>query len=104
MSPEEQIIVGLCGIVGIIVGLILGVFLTATFTYGHRQRILDQQLWASEKSHGDLPSAQKGIAVSSPGIEDDICKSHQARFDQDLVGPVDVSRLREAIQRVLPRE
>jgi CheY-like chemotaxis protein len=43
----------------------------------------------------------KGIAVTAYGTEEDVRKSRDAGFSEHLLKPVEVSRLHEAIQRVL---
>jgi CheY-like chemotaxis protein len=42
----------------------------------------------------------KGIAMSGYGMDEDVRKSREAGFSEHLVKPVNVTRLREAIQRV----
>jgi CheY-like chemotaxis protein len=46
----------------------------------------------------------KGIAVTAYGTEEDIRKSRDAGFSEHLLKPVELSRLHEAIQRVLALE
>jgi CheY-like chemotaxis protein len=43
----------------------------------------------------------KGIAVTAYGTEEDVRKSRDAGFSEHLLKPVELSRLHEAIQRVL---
>ena len=46
----------------------------------------------------------KGIAVTDYGTEEDFRKSRDAGFSEHLLKPVELSRLHEAIQRVLARQ
>jgi CheY-like chemotaxis protein len=46
----------------------------------------------------------KGIAVTAYGTEEDVRRSRDAGFSEHLLKPVKLSRLHEAIQRVLGRE
>jgi CheY-like chemotaxis protein len=43
----------------------------------------------------------KGIAVTAYGAEEDVRKSRDAGFSEHFLKPVELSRLHEAIQRVL---
>ena len=43
----------------------------------------------------------KGIAVTAYGTDEDVRKSRDAGFSEHLLKPVELSRLHEAIQRVL---
>ena len=43
----------------------------------------------------------KGIAVTAYGAEEDVCKSRDAGFSEHFLKPVELSRLHDAIQRVL---
>jgi CheY-like chemotaxis protein len=43
----------------------------------------------------------KGIAVTAYGAEEDLRKSRDAGFSEHFLKPVELSRLHEAIQRVL---
>ena len=43
----------------------------------------------------------KGIAVTAYGTEEDVRKSRDAGFSEHFLKPVELSRLHEAIQRVL---
>jgi CheY-like chemotaxis protein len=45
--------------------------------------------------------SMKGIALTAYGMEEDIRKSQEAGFSEHLVKPVELSRLNEAIRRVL---
>jgi two-component system CheB/CheR fusion protein len=47
--------------------------------------------------------SMKAIAVSGYGMAEDMRKSYEAGFSEHLVKPVEFSRLREAIERVLAR-
>ena len=46
----------------------------------------------------------KGIAVTAYGREEDVRKSRDAGFSEHFLKPVELSRLHEAIQRVLAPE
>ena len=45
----------------------------------------------------------KGIAVTAYGADEDVRKSRDAGFSEHFLKPVELSRLHEAIQRVLAR-
>jgi hypothetical protein len=71
MSPEQQTVVALSGIVGVLVGYILGLLLIANLTCGYRERIRDELL----RAYRELLLSQKGIRVNDHIMKNDTFKT-----------------------------